>query len=189
MVKKSKLTRTIIHPDGREETVVEEKEEEVDDDDKDRVLKEFEPDTKPAQFAGGALMTSTEVEPVSLTITEEGDSDFRLPGGQVEVVGGEVVTTTTTTSEVEHGDNVRIDVNGDDDDACASQEQTARGEKEESPVDLDSSREHTDSTDFSTSDSGAKPSEPLGASGAQVDQPARGGQGKGRGRRKKNRRR
>ena len=157
VVKKSKLTRTIIHPDGHEEVVVEEKEEVVGDEDRDRVMKEFEPDTKPQIEDVQAEAVS---EPVSLTITEEGDSDFRLPGGQVEVVGGEVVRTPTTTTmsmQVEHGDSARIDVFDDD---TATQEQAARTEKEDSPVDLDTSQDNTDSTDFSTSDSGSNPRSP-----------------------------
>ena len=188
VVKKSKLTRTIIHPDGHEEVVVEEKEEVVGDDDRDRVMKEFEPDTKP-QIED--IQVEPAAEPVSLSITEEGDSDFRLPGGQVEVVGGEVVRTTmtTTTMQVEHGDSARIDAFDDD---TATEEQAARAEKEDSPVDLDTSQDNTDSTDFSTSDSGSKPVEPLGASAVQSDYsaaPSRGERGGGRGRKKRNRRR
>ncbi len=188
VVKKSKLTRTIIHPDGREEVVVEEKEEVVDDEDRDKVMKEFEPDTKPglAQIEPATTVTAYTVTTTTTTgdegaeeeaEKEEGDTDFRLPGGQVEVVGGEV------SAEIQHGDAAVIDVV--DDDVAA----LARDVKEDSPIDLDTSQEH-DSTDISTSDSGSKPPEPLEASGAQPDQPARGaGGGRGKGRRKKNRRR
>ena len=125
----------------------------VDDEDRDRVMKEFEPDTKPSHQME-AIMAETLPEvaagatSVSLSITEDsgegGDSsDFRLPGGQVEVVGGEVVTTsrtiTTTTSssattEVEHGDAATLDFNADATESAAAEQ---RGEKEDSPIDLD----------------------------------------------------
>ncbi len=240
VVRKRKLIKTIVHPDGREETVVEEKEDVLDDttgegEDTPMVMDisagfstsgmvEFEPETKPEKEEEKEEKKEEEKEEEkkeeeetkqepeaeqvsSLVITE--DSDFRLPGGPVEVVGDEVApsseevpsqeeptpseeqTPSQPQQEVEHGHSAPVDLQ-DEDTAQEQQEQAAENSdsacggdsKEESPE----PEPNTDSTDLNTSDLNGQP-EPMEASGVTADQPSRGGGGKGKGRRKKNRKR
>jgi len=102
MIKKSKVTKTIIHSDGTEEVVVVDEKEECFDD-KDNKMEEFEPDEKPER--------NDKVEAVPLKITEEGDEDFRLPSAEVEVVGDEVAPQNEPTEEADVAD--KSSVNGD----------------------------------------------------------------------------
>ncbi len=248
VVRKRKLIKTIVHPDGREETVVEEKEDVLDDttgeegDEETRMVMdisggfsggfsssgmvEFEPDTKPEKEEEKeeeekkeeekqeeeevSKQEEPEMESVPAPVVTE-DSDFRLPGGPVEVVGDEVApsseevpapqeeqtpsdeqTPSQPQQEVEHGHSAPVDLEVEDatqeqptEQAAENSDSACGGDsKEESPE----PEQNTDSTDLNTSDLNGQP-EPMEASGVTADQPSRAGGGKGKNRRRKNRKR